>query len=57
MNSVHIPETLADVALEEKAERGRRDGEPSCLGVITSTGAGVLRSDGVHVIPIGCLEP
>lgn len=34
-----------------------RHGEPSCLGVITSTGAGGLRSDGVHVIPIGCLGP
>ena len=32
-------------------------GEPSCLGVITSTGAGGLRDDGVHVIPIGCLGP
>ncbi len=34
-----------------------RHGEPSCLGVITSTGAGGLRADGVHVIPIGCLGP
>lgn len=34
-----------------------RHGEPSCLGVITSTGAGGLRDDGVHVIPIGCLGP
>ncbi|OUZ11929.1 AAA+ family ATPase [Aeromicrobium sp. PE09-221] len=34
-----------------------RHGEPSCLGVITSTGAGGLREDGVHVIPIGCLGP
>ena len=34
-----------------------RHGEPSCLGVITSTGAGGLRPDGVHVIPIGCLGP
>lgn len=34
-----------------------RHGEPSCLGVITSTGVGGLRDDGVHVIPIGCLGP
>lgn len=34
-----------------------RHGEPACLGVITSTGAGGLRDDGVHVIPIGCLGP
>jgi predicted AAA+ superfamily ATPase len=34
-----------------------RHGEPSCLGVITSTGAGGIRRDGVHVIPIGCLGP
>ena len=32
-------------------------GPPACLGVITSTGAGGLRDDGVHVIPIGCLGP
>lgn len=34
-----------------------RHGEPACLGVITSTGAGGLREDGVQVIPIGCLGP
>lgn len=34
-----------------------RHGEPACLGVITSTGAGGQRDDGVHVIPIGCLGP
>jgi hypothetical protein len=34
-----------------------RHGAPSCLGVITSTGAGGLREDGVHVIPIGCFGP
>lgn len=40
----------------EKVDTARH-GEPSCLGVITSTGAGGLRADGVHVIPIGCLGP
>lgn len=34
-----------------------RHGEPACLGVITSTGAGGCRDDGVHVIPIGTLGP
>lgn len=34
-----------------------RHGPPACLGVITSTGAGGRRDDGVHVIPIGCLGP
>ena len=34
-----------------------RHGQPSCLGVITSTGAGGPRPDGVHVIPIGSLGP
>ena len=34
-----------------------RHGEPACLGVITSTGAGGRREDGVHVIPIGTLGP
>ena len=34
-----------------------RHGEPACLGVITSTGAGGRREDGVHVIPIGALGP
>lgn len=34
-----------------------RHGEPSCLGVITSTGVGGRRRDGVYVIPIGALGP
>ena len=34
-----------------------RHKEPACLGVITSTGAGGRREDGVHVIPIGALGP
>lgn len=34
-----------------------RHHEPACLGVITSTGAGGRRPDGVHVIPIGALGP
>ena len=34
-----------------------RHKKPACLGVITSTGAGGRRADGVHVIPIGTLGP
>ncbi len=34
-----------------------RTGAPSALGVITGTGYGYVRSDGIHVIPIGALEP
>ena len=34
-----------------------RHGQPACLEVITSTGAGGRRDDGLHVIPIGCLGP
>jgi uncharacterized protein len=34
-----------------------KHGDPACLGVITSTGAGGQRDDGVHVIPIGALGP
>jgi len=32
-------------------------GAPGCLGVITATGAGGRRADGVQVIPIGALGP
>lgn len=34
-----------------------RSGEPSALGVITGTGYGYVRSDGIHVVPIGSLKP
>jgi predicted AAA+ superfamily ATPase len=35
----------------------RRHKEPACLGVVTSTGVGGRRPDGVQVIPIGALGP
>lgn len=35
----------------------RRSGEPAVLGVITGTGYGYQRPDGVAVIPIGALAP
>ncbi|WP_082109969.1 ATP-binding protein [Demequina phytophila] len=34
-----------------------KHGAPAFLAVITGTGAGGLRDDGVHVIPIDCLGP
>jgi predicted AAA+ superfamily ATPase len=32
-------------------------GKPAALGVITGTGYGYIREDGVHVIPVGSLAP
>lgn len=46
--------SLLNIAATIDAER---HGEPLALGVITSTGVAGRRSDGVHVIPIGCLAP
>ena len=34
-----------------------RSGAPSALGVIVGSGYGYVRSDGIHVIPIGALAP
>ncbi len=34
-----------------------KSGEPAVLGVITGTGYGFVRNDGVHVIPLGSLGP
>jgi predicted AAA+ superfamily ATPase len=34
-----------------------KTGEPSTLGVITGSGYGYVREDGIHVIPIGALRP
>jgi uncharacterized protein len=33
-----------------------RRGEPAVLGVITGTGYGYVRDDGIAVIPIGALS-
>ena len=35
----------------------RRMGEPAFLGVITPSGLGYRRPDGVHVLPLGALAP
>lgn len=40
----------------ERVDRARH-GAPAFLGVITSTGVGGRRPDGVHVVPISTLGP
>jgi uncharacterized protein len=35
----------------------RKSGEPAVLGVITGTGFGYMRADGVAVVPVGALAP
>jgi predicted AAA+ superfamily ATPase len=53
---------LVDVGAEslkrfaKQIDTGKR-GEPAALGVITGTGYGYVREDGVQVIPIGSLGP
>lgn len=34
-----------------------KSGEPAALGIITATGFGYTRKDGIHVIPVGALGP
>lgn len=34
-----------------------RRGEPAVLGIIVGSGLGYVRSDGIHVVPIGALGP
>lgn len=34
-----------------------KSGAPSALGVITGSGYGYVRNDGIHVIPVGALRP
>ncbi|WP_022917632.1 ATP-binding protein [Ruania albidiflava] len=57
LNPDAVDQAAASLLRFAKSVDTSRHGEPSCLGVITSTGAGGLRDDGVHVIPIGCLGP
>lgn len=57
LNPDDVEKAAASLLRFKKSVNTSRHGEPSCLGVITSTGAGGLRDDGVHVIPIGCLGP
>lgn len=57
LNPDAVDEAAASLLRFKAGVDTSRQGEPACLGVITSTGAGGLRDDGVHVIPIGCLGP
>lgn len=57
LNPDAVDEAAASLLRFRRTVDTSRHGEPSCLGVITSTGAGGLREDGVHVIPLGCLGP
>jgi hypothetical protein len=57
LNPRHVDQAAAALLrFARNVDKGRH-GEPAALGVITSTGAGGLRPDGVHVIPIGALGP
>jgi len=57
LNPRHVDDAAAALLRFSANVDKDRHGAPACLGVITSTGAGGLRDDGVHVIPIGCLGP
>ncbi|WP_018157219.1 ATP-binding protein [Demetria terragena] len=57
LNPKAVDEAAASLLRFKAKVDTSRQGEPSCLGVITSTGAGGLRPDGVHVIPIGAFGP
>ncbi|WP_454296530.1 ATP-binding protein [Salana multivorans] len=57
LNPDSINEAAASLLRFKASVDTSRQGEPACLGVITSTGVGGLRDDGVHVIPIGSLGP
>ncbi|MFT4286087.1 ATP-binding protein [Nocardioides sp.] len=57
LNPNAVDEAAASLLRFKEKVDTTRQGEPSCLGFITSTGAGGLRPDGVHVIPIGALGP
>lgn len=50
----HAAQSLTRFA--ERVDTAKR-GEPAVLGVIVGTGYGYVRSDGVHVIPVGALGP
>lgn len=55
------PEIIDAAAKNLLTFAGRVDttkrGKPAALGVIVGTGYGYVRSDGIHVIPIGALAP
>lgn len=57
LNPSAVDEAAAALLRFRESVDTSRQGEPACLGVITSTGVGGRRPDGVQVIPIGCLGP
>lgn len=57
LNPRHVDAGAASLLKFARNVDTDRHKKPACLGVITSTGAGGRRPDGVHVIPIGCLGP
>jgi predicted AAA+ superfamily ATPase len=57
LNPRHVDEAATALLRFAANVDKERHNEPAALGVITSTGAGGLRPDGVHVVPIGALGP
>lgn len=57
LNPRHVDEAAASLLRFAANVDKDRHNDPAALGVITSTGAGGQRPDGVHVIPIGALGP
>lgn len=57
LNPRHVDQAAASLLRFAENVDEDKHGTPAALGVITSTGAGGRRDDGVHVIPIGCLGP
>ena len=53
----HIDSSAKNLAKVVKQIDTSKAGEPSVVGVITGTGYGYVRPDGVQVIPIGALGP
>jgi predicted AAA+ superfamily ATPase len=57
LNPAHADQAAASLLRFKDRVDTSRQGEPSCLAVITGGGIGGRRPDGVHVIPIGSLGP
>ena len=57
LNPRHVDTAAASLLRFAANVDKERHNEPAALGVITSTGVGGRRPDGVHVVPIGSLGP
>ena len=57
MGASRIDEGAASLLRVAERIDSTRSGMPTVLGVVTATGFGYRRPDGVHVIPIGALGP